>query len=158
MITASLLALCLGATPPPVLTLDQAFQEARANNLDLKVARARLDQSMVQQRQALAGYLPTVLVGGSYTRNSAEAVLTLPGGGPTVTIQPFNALAAQAEVRQALIAPALWPAIRNAGIAQEVATLSTENVRREVLFGVAQIVLGVTLRPSSVRQVSKLSE
>ena len=35
------------------------------------------------------------------------------------------AVGAQAEVRQAIIAPSLWPAIRNAGIAEDVAELGT---------------------------------
>ncbi len=149
----TVMSLTLGAAsaPPPVLTLNDALQEARQNNLDLKVARARLDQALLQSRRAWAGYLPTVLVGASYTRNNAEAVLTLPGGGGTVTIQPFNQLGAQAEVRQALIAPSLWPAIRNAGIAEDVSSLSTEFTRREVLFGVAQAYFNAASLQEAIR-------
>src|SRR5690242_17530779 len=116
----------------PVLTLDEALDAARQNNLDLKVARARLEQSRLLSNRAWAGYLPTVSIGGSYTRNSNEILL-----GASV-IQPLNQFAAQAEVRQALIAPSLWPAIRNAGIAEDVAELNTDNVRREIFFAVAQ--------------------
>ncbi|MBM7115892.1 TolC family protein [Archangium primigenium] len=135
----------------PVLTLPEALEEARRTNLDIKVARARLDQSLLLSRRAWAAYLPTVAVGGSYTRNSTEAVLTLPGGGPEVVIQPYNALAAQAEVRQAIISPSLWPAIRNAGIAEDVATNNAEFTRREVLFGVAQAYFNAAALQESIR-------
>ncbi|MFY0577665.1 TolC family protein [Cystobacter fuscus] len=102
----TVVSLALGAAEAPepatqpVLTLNQALEEAREKNLDLKVARARLDQALLQSRRAWAGYLPTVTVGGSYTRNSAEAVFALPGGGEPITIQPYDQLGAQAEVRR----------------------------------------------------------
>ena len=153
MIAAPLLALSLAvsaAPPPPVLTLDQAFEEARHNNLDLRVAQSRLEQSLLQSRRAWAGYLPTVLVGGSYTRNSAEAVFTLPGG-PTINIQPYNQLGAQAEVRQNILAPTLWATIHLAGLGQEVATLTTQNARREVLFGVAQAYFSAASLQEAIR-------
>lgn len=151
MISAALLALSLNAAPLPVLTLDQAFNEARHNNLDLKVAQARLEQSLLQSRRAWAGYLPTVLVGASYTRNSAEAVFTLPPNGPTLNIQPFNQLGAQAELRQNILAPTLWATIRLAGLGQEVATLTTQNARREILFGVAQAYFSAASLQEAIR-------
>ncbi|WNG27521.1 TolC family protein [Cystobacter fuscus] len=160
----TVVSLALGAaeatepTAPPVLTLNQALEEAREKNLDLKVARARLDQALLQSRRAWAGYLPTVTVGGSYTRNSAEAVFALPGGGEPITIQPYDQLGAQAEVRQAIIAPTLWPAIRNAGIAQEVSTLNTEYTRREILFGVTQAYFSAASLQEAIRATQFLLE
>ncbi|HEX8433470.1 TolC family protein [Archangium sp.] len=141
----------------PVLTLDEALQAARQENLDLKVARARLEQSALLSRRAWAGYLPTVSVGGSYTRNSNEAVVALPGG-PEIVIQPFNQFSAQAEVRQAIIAPSLWPAIRSAGIAEDVAELNTENARREILFAVAQSYYGAASYQEAIRAAQFLLE
>jgi len=58
------------------------------------------------------------------------------------TIQPLNQLGAQAQLSQAIIAPALWPAIRAAYLGEEVAKLNVENARREVLFGAAQLYYG----------------
>ena len=158
MISLLALTLTLSAATPPVLTLDEALGEARQNNLDLKVARARLEQSLLLSRRAWAAYLPTVSVGGSYTRNSFESVLTLPGGGDPITIVPYNQFGARAEVRQALIAPSLWPAIRNAGIAEDVAKLSTENARREVLFAVAQAYFGAASFQEAIRATQFLLE
>jgi outer membrane protein TolC len=141
----------------PVLTLDEALALARQNNLDLKVARARLEQSRLLSNRAWAGYLPTVAVGGSYTRNSNEAVVTLPGG-PQIVIQPFDQFAAQAEVRQAVIAPSLIPAIRNAGIAEDVAELNTDNARREILFAVAQSYFAAASFQEAIRASQFLLE
>ena len=155
----ALIAMTLSvSTAAPVLTLQDALAEARSTNLDLKVARARLDQSLQQSRRAWAGYLPTVLLGGSYTRNSAEAAFALPGTTTQVVIQPYNSLAAQAEVRQAIIAPTLWPAIRNAGIAQDVATQNAEYTRREVLFGVAQAYFSAASLQEAIRATQFLLE
>jgi outer membrane protein TolC len=59
-----------------------------------------------------------------------------------VNLQELNQFAGRISVSQALIAPPLWPAIKNAYLAEKVAELSTESVRREVLFGVAQAYYG----------------
>ncbi|MFY0566650.1 TolC family protein [Archangium lansingense] len=134
----------------PVLTLNEALEAARKDNLDLKVAQARLEQSRLLSNRAWAGYLPTVTVSGSYTRNSNEAVVALPGG-PQIVIQPFNQLGAQADLRQAIIAPSLWPAIHNAGIAEDVAELNTENVRREILFSVAAAYFSAASLQEAIR-------
>jgi outer membrane protein TolC len=154
----ALLALTLTvSTATPVLTLDEALEAARQNNLDLKVARARLEQFRLLSNRAWAGYLPTVSLSGSYTRNSDEVAVALPGG-PEIVIQPLNQFAAQAEVRQAIIAPSLWPAIRNAGIAEDVAELNTENARREILFAVAQAYYGAASFQEAIRATQFLLE
>lgn len=66
-----------------------------------------------------------------------------PAGAVTAVIQKQDQLGAQVDVKQALIAPSLWPTIAAAHTGERVAGLSTENVRREVLFGVAQAYYGV---------------
>jgi outer membrane protein TolC len=186
-----LLVLALAvSTATPVLTLDEALTEARQKNLDLQVARARLQQSQVLARKAWAGYLPTLSVGASYTRNSNEAVLPFvtgyairqvapappaedpnPGlpGAPTqyalvpssiqeIVVQPANALGAQAELRQALLSPQLWTAIQSAHIAEDVATLSTANATREILFAVAQAYFGAASLQEAIRASERLRE
>jgi outer membrane protein TolC len=170
-----------------ILPFDEAMRQAEERNLDLKAAQARLSQAQLISRKAWAGYLPQVSVGGSYTRNNAEAVIRLPTGywvrdvgqqvGPdfdpaqpqlgrptsyamvpsgvaTATIQPYDQLGAQAQLTQALLVPALWPAIRNAYLAEDVAALSVENVRREILFAVAQLYYGA----AALRQAIGVNE
>ena len=160
------------AGPTPVLTLDAALREAQERNLDLKQAQARLDEANQLSWKAWSYYLPQVTAGASWTRNETEATLQVPGnfairdfspggvptppglaGNPTTYgivpydittfyIQKRDQLGAQVEVRQAILAPALWPAIRNAYRAEKVARLTVENGRREVLFGVTQAYYG----------------
>lgn len=65
-----------------------------------------------------------------------------PDGMITAVIQPYDQWAGQATLTQALIAPALWPAIRLAGMAGEVAELGVESARREILFATAQLYYG----------------
>jgi outer membrane protein TolC len=175
------------STAAPVLTLDEALAEAQRKNLDLKVARARLAQAEESSSKAWAGYLPTVTAGVSYTRNSDEASFSLPTrsvirdvGAPTsepgegegtptnlelvtlgvqeAVIQPYNAVGAQIEVRQAILVPQLWAAIRAASQAEELARLSTEAQRREVLFIVAQAYYGAAAQQEALRAQARLLE
>ena len=48
----------------------------------------------------------------------------------------------QAEVKQALFAPQVWPAIHDAYLAQDVAAARVDASRQELLFGVAQLYYG----------------
>lgn len=154
LVAAALLAQAGEAAP--VLTLEQALREARRNNLDIQQAEARLHQADQAAAKAWSYYLPQVSVQGAYTYNEPAVVLPagfLPGF-PEVVITPRDMLTAQASARQALIAPALWPAIAAARSGERVAGLSTENARREVLFGVARTYYGA----ASVRQLVTVQE
>jgi outer membrane protein TolC len=77
-----------------------------------------------------------------------------PSGSFTAVIQKQDQLGAQVDVKQTLIAPYLWPTIAAAYTGEKVAGLSTENVRREVLFGVAQAYYGVT----NLKQLVEVAE
>jgi outer membrane protein TolC len=183
-----LLALALAVTAAgPVLTLDEALAEADRKNLDLRAARARLQQAEETSRKAWAGYLPTITANASYTRNQAEARIPFPvgsnirdvgaptsepgtlPGNPTnlmvvpdevldITIQPFNALNAQVELRQALLVPTLWAAIKAATQAERLSQLSTEVQRREILFVVAQAYYGAAASQAALTAQQRLLE
>lgn len=56
------------------LTFDEALREAQAKNLDLKVARERLEQSRELHWKAWSAYLPQVVATGSYTHNDLPDV------------------------------------------------------------------------------------
>ncbi|HYQ80079.1 MAG TPA: TolC family protein [Anaeromyxobacteraceae bacterium] len=177
-------ALWLQSGPAPqVLTLEQALREARQKNLDIQQAEARLRQAQQLSAKAWSYYLPQIVAGGSYTHNSTGAEVTLPtgyyvqnmgtdqipppgtpgtptpyalqpAGSITAVIQKQDQLGAQVDVKQTLIAPYLWPTIAAAYSGERVAGLSTENVRREVLFGVAQAYYGVT----NLKQLVEVAE
>jgi outer membrane protein TolC len=75
---ALLTALLAGQAQP--LSLEEALRQADAQNQDLAVSRARLERSRAATARAWAGYLPQLNVGGSYTRNSVEAEISIPSG------------------------------------------------------------------------------
>jgi len=68
------------AAPLPVLTLRQALEEGRSQNLDIQQVNARLDEARQITWKAWSGYLPQVNAAGSYTRNNVDIVFDLPSG------------------------------------------------------------------------------
>jgi outer membrane protein TolC len=191
MIPALLLTLAAASgAAQPTLTLEEAVKLAKANNLDLKVAKARLKQAHEASWQAWSGYLPHLSAGGAFVHNSYEQKLTLPAtwlvredpthtyrdtiappfdpnnvnkGFPSdyylypdqiinTTIQPYNTLAGELDLSQAIIAPALWPAIQAAYKIEKVADLSVDSAQRDILFAVTQVYYGAV----GTRQASQV--
>ncbi len=59
------------------LSLDEALALARANNADLKAARARLDEAQGDVEASWSALLPKVSLQGRYTHNNKEVSLAL---------------------------------------------------------------------------------
>jgi outer membrane protein TolC len=78
LLPSLLLTAVLSQTTPSTLTLSDALSQAEAQNPDLAVARARLQQADTASAQAWSGYLPTLKAQGGYTHNGVTAVLSLP--------------------------------------------------------------------------------
>lgn len=72
----------------------------------------------------------------------SSTTLIVPAEIKELELQKEDQLGVQVTLSQPLIVPALWPAIRNAYLAERVAQLTVENARREVLFAVAQVYYG----------------
>jgi outer membrane protein TolC len=140
-------------TATPVLTLDEALTEARQKNLDLKAAQARLTQAQQASSRAWAGYLPSIIASGGYTRHSTEIVIP-----ENILLQPFNQFGAQVELRQALVAPTLWTAIQAAPQSERLAELNVEAQRREILFMVAQTYYAAAAQQEAIRAQERLLE
>lgn len=68
--------------------------------------------------------------------------IVVPYGIKDIVLQKEDQLGAQISLVQPLIVPALWPVIQSSYMAEQVAELSVENARREILFGVAQLYYG----------------
>ena len=126
----------------PVLTLADALRRANEANLDLQVAQSRLEQARAGVWKAWSFHLPQVTASATYLRNDQESAIAFPGA-PPIVVQPLDSLSGQAQVTQALVTPSLWFSIRAAYAGEDVAALSTEQARRDVLFGVAQVYYGV---------------
>ena len=76
-LTAALVALALGQAPT-TLTLEDALRRADSANLDLKAARARLDQAHAGVQKAWSYHLPQVSAGATYTHNDSGVSLPFP--------------------------------------------------------------------------------
>ncbi|MBI3183958.1 MAG: TolC family protein [Myxococcales bacterium] len=68
--------------------------------------------------------------------------LMVPSGLMEAVIQKQHQFAGQVQLGQAVVAPALWFAIANAGRAEDLSELSIEAARREVLFGATRLYYG----------------
>ncbi len=85
---------------------------------------------------------PTKPVGTDNPPGAPSNYVMIPSGYDAIEIQKKDMLGAQVSVTQALLVPALWPAIQNAYLAEEVAELGIANAEHEVLFAVAQLYYG----------------
>jgi len=74
----------------------------------------------------------------------------VPTGLRELELQKYEQSGVQLQLTQPLIVPALWPAIRNAYLAEELAAVTAESARREVLFATAQLYYGVVGLKESV--------
>jgi len=77
-----------------------------------------------------------------------------PSGFQDATIQERDQLGGQLEATQAILAPQLWFLIPNASRGEKIAALNVDDVRRNVLFGVAEAYYGV----ASLKQALEVSE
>lgn len=186
------------ASAAPVITLDQAINIAQKNNLDWKIAQARLQQAQEISRKVWANYLPHIEASGTYTRLDEEVTQPTPSGflirdtgevpvqnGPEydpnlpvseenlpgqpsayvavptideVVVGKQNQWGATVQLTQAILVPSLWTAIQSAYLKQEAAQLNTENVRQEILFGVAQQYYGVVSLKQFIEVQQRLLE
>lgn len=178
------LLLAQAAPSQKLLAFDEALREAMAQNLDLKAARARLDEARTLGWKAWSNHLPQITAGATWTHNNAAAVVPFgvgkafvrdmgtpqgpPAGGsvpgaPTsyaiqyefgvqdVTLQKQDQLGAQVQGTMALVAPSLWFGIAAAGQGEKQAELGYEAVRRDILFGAAQLYYGAVGGKNAVR-------
>lgn len=140
---------------PPTLTLEQALERLDAQNLTLAQARARASEARGLVRQAMAAFLPTLGVSGSYLRNSESATLALgsildaiEGGLATISpkpvhldrsqvpaatvIQPLESFSAMASVRIPVFAAHAYPDALAASEAAKATEASARAVRLQL--------------------------
>lgn len=115
------------------LALAEALAELDRQNPTLEEARARAAAALGVVRQVESPLLPTAVANGSYTRNSAQAVVTFPAlpGFPkgSLYIQPLEAWAVGGTLRVPLIVPDAWFALGAARDAALAAAASADATR-----------------------------
>jgi outer membrane protein TolC len=119
------------------------------------------DQLWLRDMSGVPGFDPTKVNGPA-----ASAQSLIPGAPSNTILVPVHAaefhlqkkdqLGAQIALSQPLVVPALWPAIESSYLAEQVAELSVENARREVLFAAAQIYYGAASLKENVSVYERL--
>jgi outer membrane protein, multidrug efflux system len=123
--------------------------------LDLPTAFAIRDvgQPTSAPRGALPPFDPARPFSDTNLPGEATSLVLVPTDVEELELQRRRQYGVQAELKQAIFAPQLWPAIRNAYLAEDAAVDTVEAARREVLFTVAQVYYGAAhLREAAAAQ------
>jgi outer membrane protein TolC len=138
-----------GAGPPrdtaERITLDEALKRALARNPTVAVALAEVQRADALVQQARAGWLPTIVANGTYTRLDHDHVLS----GKVIAAE--NQLGANLVVTVPLLAPQGWTADRRARDALRVADDAAKDVRRLVAQATANAYLAVLAQHRQIR-------
>jgi outer membrane protein len=126
----------------PVITLDEAYRLAVANEEQIKIAERELAKAQLLTWRAYAQLTPRAEIDGVYTRNKEEIAFfsqpTIPGGSTTPsTIRPGESWQGTFVATQPIIQPSFPPSLQlgKASVRQNAETYGF--TIREVLFGVA---------------------
>lgn len=85
-------------------------------------------------------------------------LIAVPIDSITASISSENQFTGQLSASQGIFVPELFPAIKNAYLAEKTTELTVENARREVLFGVARAYLGAASLRESIDVQEQLLE
>jgi outer membrane protein, multidrug efflux system len=133
-------------TPGPNVTLADVLKAADGRNLTLAAIRIEIDKARAQLEQSWALVLPVVGAQASYTHNDHADIFSLQDKLPAGLPFQVGEMVArrQDETRASLVAtlplvsPQAWAGIGAARLGVEVAELSVENARQQLLFAAAQ--------------------
>lgn len=131
------------------LSLEDALDQARTENPELLINRARIARAEAVQRQTLQGVLPTVSVDATYLRldtSLLDNVLGLePGIPPLLTRRDYNPVEARVaaiQMVQPLVNVGAWNARRQAGRQADAARLVLRRAQDEVKLAVIETYFG----------------
>jgi outer membrane protein TolC len=145
------------AEPPPTPTmgppapttenikLDEAVRRALARNPTVAVALAEVDRADALVRQARAGWLPTLVGNGTYTRNDEARIFN------NRVITSENQATGNLQLTVPLLAPQGWVGDRRARENRRVSEASAADVRRTVAYSTAQAYLAVMAQHRQIR-------
>jgi outer membrane protein TolC len=125
----------------------QALALAAAEDPDYSISLFEIERSEGEERQVLAGVLPTLTGTGTLTfhivRSDIQTIDIDTGRLTTETIPASPVATAALTLRQPLIAPRTWYAIGTASRATEAARMTSEDQRRQLVGSVAESVVAV---------------
>jgi multidrug efflux system outer membrane protein len=157
------------AAPTSIANWQEALKFVRARSTDLRIAYDEVKRAEAQQRVALGTALTQINAQGALTKNLLTETIDqkVPTGGhlvpvtnadgtpglPTIALDyatvpitvPTSAIIATASATavQPIFAPRQWHQIGTAKVSTEAAKLSMEDLKRTVVLGVANALVGV---------------
>ncbi len=140
-----------------VLTLKEAIDSARTQNLDIQQLDAKVQAAAQLTWKGWSTYLPQIGATAQIVRNQYEVSFAIPTGtGDPITtvVQPLVQTQGQVRLNQAIIAPQAILIIQNAYKAERTIDYNVQQARRDILFGVAQLYYDV----ASLQELTAVQE
>ena len=122
---------------PERVTLPEAVKRALARNPSVTSAQAEIDRADALIRQARAGYYPTLIGNGSYTRLDSDRRVN---GNVVGT---HDQVAGNVQLTMPLVAPQAWAQKWRADSNRRVAGSTSADVRRQIAVAAARAYLAV---------------
>lgn len=137
-------------TEGPPITLERAFDLARARHPALRGVRIELEKADAMLRQAWGALLPQVSGQLMYTLNDQATVVDISGGisipgiemPGEIVVRQQHIVQAQVRIAAPLFNMPILSAIETAEIAADMALLGKKEAERELLLGVATAYYG----------------
>ena len=149
---ALLMALPAHAADP--LDLGEALEATAARNLTLAAVLTELDQAQAQLNQARGLLLPMVQAGAQWTHMDHEETVDFgaamgsifedmgfpvdTGGSDPMVLARQDSLSGSLTASWTMLSPRSWATLRVAREGQDIAELSVDQLRQELLLGTAQ--------------------
>ena len=136
------------ATPGPPVTLEEAFELARARHPSLRGVREELEKADAMLAQAWGALLPRVSAQLMYTLNDEPTVVDfgamspIPIDSDPIVIRQQHIVQAQLSVQAPLFNMPILSAIDTARLGRSMAGLAEEEGARQLLLGVATAFYG----------------
>ncbi|NMC70199.1 MAG: TolC family protein [Myxococcales bacterium] len=136
------------ATPGPALTLEEAFELARARHPSLRGVREELEKADAMLAQAWGALLPRVSAQLMYTLNDEPTVVDFGAMSPIpietdpIVIRQQHIVQAQLSIQAPLFNMPILSAIETAKLGRSMAGLAEEEGARQLLLGVATAFYG----------------
>ena len=147
--------------PPPATHVLQSWQQAlrlvRDQSVNMRQARVNVLRAEAQVRQALAPALPQLVGTAGVTQYLLKGDVPVGNNGQTVTIpDPSRYWNAQLALTVPIFRPSAWSNYGSAKDAVEASRLSVKETERQVVAGVANLIVGV-VTAERLAEVSRTS-
>ncbi len=146
-------------TPGTPLTLAQALEAVDGKNLTLQSARVELEKADALRMQAISGIIPFIQSNLNFIHNDHEDAFDIGGmmGAPSIgetVVAPQHILKGSLVVGVPLIRPQSWAQIKVGKKGVDLASLTVEQIRQQLLLRVAEAYYYALM----ARQVIELHE